>query len=84
MKRFYLFVLRFTQKYHLGSLFTAHCSLFTVTNKTVDKVHFCGTGYKVYLVGGTSLETGEQIRIAEYLDTRTGLWEEDFNLRKGT
>ncbi|KAK7502665.1 hypothetical protein BaRGS_00006240 [Batillaria attramentaria] len=40
-------------------------------------------GYKIYVVGGTSLETGEQVRIAEYLDTRTGIWEEDFNFRKG-
>ncbi|XP_025113427.1 kelch-like protein 26 [Pomacea canaliculata] len=40
-------------------------------------------GYKVYVVGGTSLETGQPVRIAEYLDTRTGIWEEDFNFRKG-
>nr|KAG5710564.1 hypothetical protein BaRGS_013210 [Batillaria attramentaria] len=41
-----------------------------------------GQSYKIYVVGGTSLETGEQVRIAEYLDTRTGIWEEDFNFRK--
>ncbi|KAK7094810.1 kelch-like protein 5 [Littorina saxatilis] len=40
-------------------------------------------GNKIYVVGGTSLETGQQVRIAERLDTRTGLWEEDFNFRKG-
>lgn len=40
-------------------------------------------GYKVYVIGGSSLETGHQMRVAEFLDTRTGLWEEDFNFRKG-
>ena len=40
-------------------------------------------GHKIYVVGGTTLETGQQVRVAEYFDTRTGLWEEDFNFRKG-
>ncbi|XP_076436596.1 kelch-like protein 26 [Babylonia areolata] len=40
-------------------------------------------GHKIYVVGGTILETGQQVRIAEYMDTRTGMWEDDFNFRKG-
>ncbi|KAL8562368.1 hypothetical protein ACOMHN_066082 [Nucella lapillus] len=40
-------------------------------------------GHKIYVVGGTVLETGQQVRIAEYMDTRTGMWEDDFNFRKG-
>ena len=40
-------------------------------------------GHKIYVVGGTTLETGQQVRVAEYFDTRNGLWEEDFNFRKG-
>jgi hypothetical protein len=40
-------------------------------------------GTKVYVVGGSILESGQQIRSVEYFDTERGEWEEDFRFRKG-
>lgn len=35
-------------------------------------------------MGGSLLETGQQVRVVEVFDTEKGEWEEDFRFRKGT
>ena len=40
-------------------------------------------GNRIYVVGGTEVETEQQVRVVEYLDMRTGLWSEEFILRRG-
>ncbi|GFO00692.1 kelch-like protein 9 [Plakobranchus ocellatus] len=39
-------------------------------------------GHKIHVVGGTSVETGQTIRVSETFDLVKGIWEEDFTLRK--
>ncbi|XP_071096654.1 gigaxonin-like [Haliotis cracherodii] len=40
-------------------------------------------GRKLYVVGGSCLETGQPINVCEFYNTETGEWEEDFRFRKG-
>lgn len=40
-------------------------------------------GHRIYVFGGSVLETGVQVRPVEYFDLYTGKWEEDFRFRKG-
>ena len=45
---------------------------------------FIISGSKIYVFGGSHLETGQDIRIVECFDTETGKWEDDFRFRKGS
>lgn len=40
-------------------------------------------GTRIYVMGGSLLETGQQVRVVEVFDTEKGEWEEDFRFRKG-
>lgn len=40
-------------------------------------------GTKIYVFGGSHLETGQDARIVECFDTERGKWEDDFRFRKG-
>ncbi|XP_061165247.1 kelch-like protein 13 [Saccostrea echinata] len=40
-------------------------------------------GTRIFVMGGSLLETGQQVRIVEVFDTEKGEWEEDFRFRKG-
>lgn len=40
-------------------------------------------GSRIFVMGGSLLETGQQVRVVEVFDTEKGEWEEDFRFRKG-
>lgn len=40
-------------------------------------------GSRIYVFGGSHLETGQDVRIVECFDTERGKWEDDFRFRKG-
>ena len=40
-------------------------------------------GTKIYVFGGSHLETGQDVRIVECFDTERRKWEDDFRFRKG-
>lgn len=40
-------------------------------------------GHKIYVFGGSVLETGQQVRLVECFNTATAEWEDDFRFRKG-
>ncbi|KAL3872336.1 hypothetical protein ACJMK2_040267 [Sinanodonta woodiana] len=43
----------------------------------------CPIGSRIYLFGGSHIDSGQDIRIVEFYDIERNVWEEDFTFRKG-